>query len=168
MPANGNRSLDRTLRAFRGHVRTCNLPRPDRLVISTMSRSVHTEFTSALPLDRFAAVLLWTATLQGVSFGLTFGWTDEVRLAATGRTRSGLSIGLACAVGVLDLGGTVERVDHRKVWPDTFAHLHGLPTLTSTYTDAVSFDELAGLLAHARAVKAPEIDAAARVLGVVA
>jgi hypothetical protein len=168
MPINNNRSLDRTLRAVRGHMRTYNLPRPDRLVISTLSRSVHTEFTSGTAVDRFAAVLLWSATLHGNEFAVTYGLHDEVRLAATGRTGSGIGIGLACSGSVFELGGTVEEHDGPDAWDLHFARLAGLPTLAQERTDFASYDELAELVAHARTVKAAEIDAAARVLGVVA
>lgn len=168
MPANSNRSLDRTMRAVRGHMRTYGLPRPDRLVISTMSRSVHTEFTSGSAVDRFAAVLLWTATLHGTEFGLSLGGRNQIRLAAVGRTRAGLAFGLACSGSALDLGGTVEHVRHASASTARFAHLPGLPTLAEGTVDLASYDELAGLVAHARSAMAAEIDAAARVLGVVA
>lgn len=150
MPTNDNRSLDRILRTVRGHIRTYNLPRPDRLVISTRSRSVHAEFTSGTAVDRFAAVLLWTATLHGNEFGLTYGWHDEVRLAATGRTGTGIGIGLACSGSVVELGGTVEEHDGLNGWEHRFANLPGLPTLAEARTDLASFDELARLVASAR------------------
>ncbi|GHH59812.1 hypothetical protein [Lentzea cavernae] len=168
MPANGNRSLDRLLRTFRGHIRTHNLPRPDRLVIFTKTRSVHAEFTSGLPVDRFAAVLSWTATLHHLNIGLTFDGRDELRLAATGRSGSGPAIGLACSAPVLDLGGTVEHFDQPSPLPNRFAFLPGLPMLFYGKSDYATFDQLTGLVAHARTVAASENVAADRALGVVA
>ncbi|SDN70305.1 hypothetical protein [Lentzea jiangxiensis] len=152
MPANDNRSLDRILRTVRGHIRTYNLTRPDRLVISTASRSVHAEFTSGTVVDRFAAVLLWTATLHGAEFGLTYGARDEVRLAATARTGAGIGIGLACSGSVFELGGTVEEHDGLNGWQHRFVTLPGLPTLAEARTDLTSYDELACLVASARSV----------------
>ncbi|WP_439664145.1 hypothetical protein ACSHWB_23485 [Lentzea sp. HUAS TT2] len=153
---------------MRGHIRTYNLPRPDRLVISTASRSVHTEFTSGAAVDRFAAVLLWSATLHGNEFGLTYGWHNEIRLAATGRTRAGIGIGLACSGSVFELGGTVEEYDGFNGVVHSFANLPGLPTLTQATPDLASYDELAALVTHARTVPVSEDTVPARVLGVVA
>ncbi|SDP60825.1 hypothetical protein SAMN05421507_11190 [Lentzea jiangxiensis] len=152
MPANDNRSLDRILRTVRGHIRTYNLPRPDRLVISTPSRSVHAEFTAGTAVDRFAAVLLWTATLHGTEFGLTYGARDEIRLAATGQTSTGIGLGLTCSGSVFELGGTVEEHDGLNGWTHRFATLPGLPTLAEARTNFASYDELARLVASARTV----------------
>lgn len=150
MPAKDNRSLDRVLRTLRATMRTYNLPRPDRLVISTVSRSVHAEFTSGTAVDRVSAVLLWTATLHGVEFGLTLGYRDEVRLAATGRTGSGIGIGLACSGSVVDLGGHVDEHDGFNGRVHRFAQLPGLPTLAEAHTDLASYDELVRLVTAVR------------------
>jgi len=146
------RSLDRLLRTLRATMRTCDLPRPDRLVISTRSRSAHLEFTSAAPLDRVAGLLLWTSTLHVVDLTWTHRSGGQFALAATGRTSAGLSIGMACAVPASAVGARVLDLGHGvrlASFPDAFdlAHTFNLP---EHHSEPVSFNEVADLLAFAR------------------
>jgi hypothetical protein len=141
MPANDTRSLDRILRTLRATMRTRGLPRPDRLVISTRSRSAHAEFSTGTAPDRLAGLLLWTATLHGVSLVWTYRPGDHtVTVAATGRTGSGIAIGLACSAAISDLGGHVH---------DGVAVLARSFRLVPFTPDPVSFDELAQVVAVA-------------------
>jgi hypothetical protein len=146
MPANDSRSLDRILRTLRATMRTRGLPRPDRLVISTRSRSAHVEFSSGTAPDRLAALLLWTATLHGVSLVWTWRPGDNaLTVAATGRTAAGLSIGLASSASVADLGGHVR---------DGVAVLAGAYRLTAFAPDPVAYDELVQVVTTARTLPA--------------
>ncbi|MCS7484900.1 hypothetical protein [Umezawaea endophytica] len=163
MPQNGTRSLDRILRTLRATMRTHGLPRPDRLVISTRSRSIHLEFTSTAPLDRVTGLLLWANTLHGVSLTWTHRPGGVFALAATGRTGAGLGIGMACsipasAVGarVLDLGAGARLAS----FPESFdlARTFGV---AEHDTESVSFNEVADLLGFARTTAAPVVVAVA-------
>jgi hypothetical protein len=144
MPANDSRSLDRILRTLRATMRTRGLPRPDRLVISTLSRSAHVEFSSGTAPDRVAGLLLWTATLQGVSLVWTFRPGDTLTVAATGRTGTGIAVGLAASVSITDLGG-------RQV--DGIAQLAGTFRLAPFAPESVTYDEIAHVVTTARTVR---------------
>jgi hypothetical protein len=140
-------------------MRTHDLPRPDRLVISTRSRSAHLEFSLAAPLDRLAGLLLWSNTLHGVSLVWTHRHGGLFTLAATGRTGAGLSIGMtatvpASAVGarVLDLGHGA----HTASFPGSF-DLARTFSLAEYDSESVSFHEVADLLAFARTAPAPVV-----------
>jgi hypothetical protein len=152
MSANTSRSLDRILRTLRATMRTRGLPRPDRLVISTRSSSVHLEFTSAAPLDRLAGLLLWTSTLDGVSLVRTHRSAGVVSVAATGRTGSGIGIGLATTVTVTDLGGHLVELDQPR--PVVLAVVGNLGRLGVFESEQVTFDELAQVVTTARAIPA--------------
>jgi hypothetical protein len=99
------RSLDRLLRTLRGTMRTHDLPRPDRLVISTRSGSVHLELTSGVPRDRVTGLLDWADLLHGVHVVWTHRTHGLVDIAATGHTTAGTTLGIAATVTVVDLGG---------------------------------------------------------------
>lgn len=148
MPANGSRSLDRIFRTLYGLMRSRNLPRPDRLVISTRSRSAHAEFTSGTAPDLLAAVLLWCTGLHGVSLA----WTHRpgvLSLAATGRTAAGVSLGLACSVPLSGLAARVADLGSTRV-----ATLAGAFRLAEYDTETVTWDEVAHLVASSRTVPA--------------
>jgi hypothetical protein len=152
MPANDSRSLDRILRTLRATMRTRGLPRPDRLVISTRSRSAHVEFSSGTAPDRLAALLLWTATLHGVSLVWTYRPGDTLTVAATGRTGSGIAVGLAASASIADLGGHVR---------DGVAVLAGAYRLIAFAPDSVAYDELVQVVTTARTIPARPVEVAA-------
>ncbi|WP_229369294.1 hypothetical protein [Umezawaea beigongshangensis] len=127
-------------------MRTRSLPRPDRLVVSTRSRSLHAEFTSGTAPDRLAAVLLWSATLDGLSLAWTHRSGGVLALAATGRTASGLSLGLAASGPVVELAGRVL-----DLWPHRLAELAGVFALAEHHTEIVTYDEVAHVVTAARA-----------------
>lgn len=157
MPANESpRSLDRIMRTVRATMRTCGLARPDRLVISTRSRSVHMEFASGTAPDRLAALLLWSTTLEGVSLAWTHQPHNTVSVAATGRNRAGISYGLAASVSVADLDGH-PGVDRGQ--PVTV--LAGVFRLAPCVAESVTFDEVARLVHLGRSVLARRCTAAA-------
>jgi hypothetical protein len=145
MPANDSRSLDRILRTLRATMRTRGLPRPDRLVISTRSRSAHADFSSGTAPDRMAGLLLWTATLHGVSLVWTYRPGDHtVTVAATGRTGTGITIGLACSAAIADLGGHVH---------DGVAVLAEAYRLVPFTPESATYDEVAQVVTAARTVR---------------
>lgn len=89
-------------------MRTHNLARPDRLVISTRSGSVHLELTSGAPHDRVTGLLGWADLLHGMDMVWMYRPRrpcDLVDIAATGTTASGTTVGVAATVTVADLGG---------------------------------------------------------------
>ncbi|XVV03374.1 hypothetical protein ACQPW3_39615 [Actinosynnema sp. CA-248983] len=145
MPTNGSRSLDRILRALRGRMRSANLPRPDRLVISTVSSSVHAEFTSGTAPDLLSAVLLWSTGLDGLSLGWTHRPGGLLVLAATGRTSGGVNLGLACSVPLSGLSSTV-----RDLGPTRVATLAGVFRLAEHATETVTYDEVAHVVTASR------------------
>jgi hypothetical protein len=149
------RTLDHLLRQLRGHLRTRNLPRPDRLVLSTPSRSAAAEFTTGPDADRLAALLLWTVTLQGVSIGWTHTRPGVLAVAATGRTPAGLTIGVTTTAQVTALGG---RLRHRP-GNDVVAEFAGF-RLGLHDAELVTYDELARVVTTARTKAAAGVVAA--------
>jgi hypothetical protein len=105
MSRNGKHSLDKLLRTLRGTMRTHDLTRPDRLVISAGSGSVHLELTSGAPRDRVAGLLGWADLLHGQNLVWTHRPRGLVDIAATGTTSTGTTLGVAATVTVTDLGG---------------------------------------------------------------
>jgi len=149
MSANDSpRSLDRIMRAVRSAMRSKGLPRPDRLVISTRSRSVHMEFTTGTAPDRLAALLLWSITLDGVSLAWTHQPRTSVSVAANGR-RSGISYGLAATVNVTDLDGHPGTDQGKPVMV-----LAGVFRLAPCVTESVTHEEVARLVHLGRSVLA--------------
>jgi len=150
MSANDSpRSLDRIMRTVRATMRTRGLPRPDRLVISTRSRSVHLEFTSGTAPDRLAALLLWSVILDGLSLVWSHQPHNTVSVAATGRTRSGISFGLAASVDVTDVDGH-PGVDRGK----PVVVLAGVFRLAPCVAESVTYGEVARLVHLGRSVLA--------------
>jgi hypothetical protein len=149
MSANdSSRSLDRIMRSVRSTMRSKGLPRPDRLVISTRSRSVHLEFASGTAPDRLAALLLWSIALDGVSLVWTHQPRNSVSVAATGR-RSGLSYGLATSLDVADLDGH-HGTDRGK----PVVLLAGVFRLAPCVAESVTYEEVARLVHLGRSVLA--------------
>ena len=99
------RTLDHLLRAVRGLMRTQCLPRPDRLIISTSSRSVHAEFASGGDVERLAALLAWTLAFEGTSLAWSHRTGGLLTVVATGHTSTGLTVGLAATASIPALGG---------------------------------------------------------------
>ena len=154
MPENtAPRRLDGLLRSVRGHIRTLGLPWPDRLVISTPSGSVHAEFTSGTAPDRLACLLVWAASLHGVELTWTLQAAGTLTVAATGRTRSGITLGLAASASVVELGGKLTSSSTAKL-ADTFR-------LTLHNPEQVTFDEVALVVQAARRVSAARLAVAA-------
>lgn len=147
MPENtAPRRLDGLLRSVRAHIRTRRLPRPDRLVISTPSSSVHAEFTSGTAPDRLAHLLIWCATLQAVELTWTLqAVAGTVAVAATGRTTKGITVGLAASASVNELGGTF-LLDCKNV----VAVLANAFRLVEHTPEQVTFDEVAQVVQAAR------------------
>ena len=139
---NAPRRLDGLLRAVRGHIRTLGLPRPDRLVISTPSGSVHAEFTSGTAPDRLACLLVWAASLHGVELTWTLQAAGTLSVAATGRTAAGVTLGLAASASVVELGG--------KVKSGSGAVLAKAFRLSVCAPEQVTFDEVAQVVQAAR------------------
>ncbi|MGO1057052.1 hypothetical protein [Crossiella sp. CA198] len=161
MPANGfnqTRSLDRMLRQLRSLLRSHRLPRPDRLVLSTVSRSVTMQFITGTGPDRLAAVLLWAHLLQGVT--LAWGHTNpgQLTVALTGRTSSGLSISAGAEVELTELAGHLHA--DRPDLPT--AHLANGLYLPLGVVEPVSYEELAAVIHAARTtVPLPRVEVAA-------
>ncbi|USX50600.1 hypothetical protein [Lentzea sp. HUAS12] len=149
---NAPRRLDGLLRSIRGHIRTLDLPRPDRLVISTPSGSVHAEFTSGTAPDRLACLLVWAASLHGVELTWTLQAAGTLSVAATGRTASGVMLGLAASASVVELGG--------KVKSGSGAVLAKAFRLAVCAPEQVTFDEVAQVVQAARK-SAPRLAVAA-------
>lgn len=155
MPENSApRRLDGLLRSIRGHIRTLGLPRPDRLVISTPSGSVHAEFTSGTAPDRLACLLVWAASLHGVELTWTLQAAGILTVAATGRTRSGVKLGLAASGTVAELGGAITSCR-------SAATLAGAFRLTLHNPEQVTFDEVALVVRSARRASAARLAVAA-------
>ncbi|WP_086666395.1 hypothetical protein [Lentzea kentuckyensis] len=143
MPENSApRRLDGLLRSIRGHIRTLGLPRPDRLVISTPSGSVHAEFTSGTAPDRLACLLIWAASLHGVELTWSLQAAGTLSVAATGRTGSGITLGLAASASVVELGG--------KLKSSSAAVLANAFRLSACTPEQVTFDEVAQVVQAAR------------------
>lgn len=150
MPENSApRRLDGLLRSVRGHIRTLGLPRPDRLVISTPSGSVHAEFTSGTAPDRLACLLVWAASLHGVELTWTLQASGTLAVAATGRTASGITLGLTASASVLELGGKVKS-GSRAVLAKAFR-------LSVCTPEQVTFDEVAQVVQAARVASAAAV-----------
>lgn len=149
---NAPRRLDGLLRSIRGHIRTLGLPRPDRLIISTPSGSVHAEFTSGTAPDRLACLLVWAASLHGVELTWTLQAAGTLSVAATGRTASGVTLGLAASASVVELGG--------KVKSGSGAVLAKAFRLAVCTPEQVTFDEVVQVVQAARK-SAPRLAVAA-------
>ncbi|MCP2247684.1 hypothetical protein [Lentzea aerocolonigenes] len=150
MPENSApRRLDGLLRSIRGHIRTLGLPRPDRLVISTPSGSVHAEFTSGTAPDRLACLLVWAASLHGVELTWPLQAAGTLSVAATGRTASGITLGLVASASVLELGG--------KVKSGSGAVLAKAFRLSVCTPEQVTFDEVAQVVQAARVASAAAV-----------
>jgi hypothetical protein len=142
------RTLDRLLRSIRSHIRTRRLPRPDRIVISTVSRSMHAEFTSGTAPDRLAYLALWTTTLEGLSLTWTHRAAGLLTVAATGRTAGGISVGLAASAPITELGGRL-----REPSSGGFAELAKAFTLAPFEHEAITYDELVRVIVSARKIR---------------
>lgn len=148
MSAKGSRSLDRIFRTLSGLMRSRNLPRPDRLVISTRSRSAHAEFTTGTPPDLLAAVLRWAPVLDGVELAVTHRPTGLLTLAATGATGTGVALGLVCTVPASAVGIRVLDLDGERL---TFLRAgHRVLLLDDHVAEQVDCFEAARLVATAR------------------
>nr|BFE48187.1 hypothetical protein GCM10017745_16140 [Saccharothrix mutabilis subsp. capreolus] len=126
-------------------MRSHGLPRPDRLLISTLSGSVHIEFNSGTAPDRLAALLLWTTRLDGVILTWTLRPDRTLTVAATGRNRAGLSFGLTASATVRDLDGSAGDAGGLVV-------LGGEFRLAPLVVEPVTFEEVARLVHLGRAV----------------
>ncbi|MBB5958989.1 hypothetical protein FHS29_005598 [Saccharothrix tamanrassetensis] len=139
--------MDRIIRTVRSLMRSHGLPRPDRLLISAPSRSVHLEFSSGTAPDRLAALLLWSTQLEGVRLTWTLRPDRTLTVAATARTAAGLSFGLTASAAVTDLDGipSGERESALVV-------LAGMFRLAPMVVEPVTFEEVARLVHLGRAV----------------
>lgn len=146
MPSNSSRSLDRIIRTLRSLMRTYRLPRPDRIVVSTRSGSVHAEFTTGTTPDRLASLLLWATRLDAVTLTWTLRPDNTLTVTATGRNQAGLTFGLTASAAVADLDGTPGR-GGPVVLAGTFR-------LTPLAVESVTFEEVARLVHLGRAVAA--------------
>lgn len=100
------RGLDRLITQLRGHIRTHRLVRPDRVVISTASRSVHAELTSGTGPQRLAGLLRWALTLEALALAWVHRPTPgQLAIVATGRLASGVTVGITMGATVTELGG---------------------------------------------------------------
>lgn len=146
MPSTGSRALDRIIRTLRSLMRSTGLPRPDRLVISTRSGSVHAEFTTGTAPDRLAALLLWAARLDGVTLTWTLLPGRVLTVAATARNSAGLLFGLTASAAVSDFGAVPTG--------QATVTLGGSFRLVPLVVEPVTFDEVARLVHLGRAVAA--------------
>ncbi|MBP2474012.1 hypothetical protein JOF53_002884 [Crossiella equi] len=144
------RSLDRMLRQLRSLLRSHRLPRPDRLVLSTVSGSVTVGFIEGPAPQRLSALLLWSLRLDGVS--LTWGHPspDLVHVQLSGRTGSGIRVKAATTVTPAELGGHLGT--HRGV---PVAFLPGGLRLGHLQAETLSLDELATVVRTALTVDSP-------------
>lgn len=138
-------SLDRIIRTLRSFMRSSGLPRPDRLVVSTRSGSVHAEFTAGAAPDRLAALLLWVTRLDGVTLTWTLRPDRVLTVAATARDRAGLVFGLTASAALSDLGAV--PVGEAAVSLGPFR-------LIPLVVEPVTFEEVARLVHLGRAVAA--------------
>lgn len=145
MPSNSSRSLDRIIRTLRSLMRSTGLPRPDRLLISTLSGSVHVEFTSGPAPDRLAALLLWVSRLDGVTLTWTLRPDHTLTVAATGRNGAGLTFGLTASAAVSDLGAVSAGQSAVTLGPFRLVPL---------VVEPVTFEEVARLVHLGRALAA--------------
>ncbi|CCH35225.1 hypothetical protein ABZ816_11520 [Actinosynnema sp. NPDC047251] len=150
MPSNSPRSLDRIVRTLLSLIRSYRLPRPDRLVVSTSSGSVHAEFSSGTAPDRLAALLLWVTRLDGVRLTWTLRPDRTLTVAATARNGSGLVFGLTASAAVADLGG-VPAGDVGS----GLVVLAGVFRVAPMVVEPVTFEEVARLVHVGRAVVRP-------------
>ncbi|WP_189060783.1 hypothetical protein [Longimycelium tulufanense] len=151
------RGLDRLLRGVRAHLRVWRLPRPDRLVIYTASRSVTAEITQGRPPDRLAALLAWAWSLQGVTATWGHGPAETVTVLVSGRTCSGIGVHVSAAVRLAELGDQVRPGPggaRLACWAT------GSARLPVGAAEAVTCDELAAVVAHLRAAERREVRAA--------
>ncbi len=138
-------SLDRIIRTLRSFMRSSGLPRPDRLVVSTRSGSVHAEFTTGPTPDRLAALLLWVTRLAGVTLTWTLRPDRVLTVAATARNRAGLVFGLTASAHVTDLGAASAGEAAVSLGPFRLIPL---------VVEPVTFEEVARLVHLGRAVAA--------------
>lgn len=146
MPSNSPRSLDRIIRTLRSLMRSTGLPRPDRVFISTVTRSVQAEFDSGTAPDRLAALLLWVTRLDGVMLTWSLHADHTLIVTATARNAGGLRFDLTALAAVSDFGG-VPGGGGSVVLAGTF---HLMPSVT----ESVTFEEVARLVHLGRAVAA--------------
>ncbi|WP_030426353.1 hypothetical protein [Allokutzneria albata] len=130
------------LRGLRSHIRSRDLPRPDHLTISTRSRSLSLTFVDGASPDRLAALLLWAATLEGLS--LTWSCQrDVLHIVGTGRTHAGIRVNLAACGQLPELAGRIRA---------------GIVVVAGTYRfpvsepESVQYHELMHVARAARAV----------------
>ncbi|MFI9813207.1 hypothetical protein [Saccharothrix variisporea] len=138
-------SLDRIIRTLRSFMCSTGLPRPDRLVISTRSGSVHAEFTSGTAPDRLAALLLWTTQLDGLTLTWTLRPDNTLTVAATARNRAGLTFGLTASAEVSAFGGVPVGKAAVTLGPFRLAPI---------VVEPVTFEEVARLVQLGRVVSA--------------
>ncbi|MEV1114160.1 hypothetical protein AB0I91_03780 [Actinosynnema sp. NPDC049800] len=146
MPSNSSRSLDRIIRTLRSLMRSTGLPRPDRLFISTVTRSVQVEFASGTASDRLGSLLLWVTRLDGVALTWSLHADYTLIVEATARNAAGLRFDLTALAAVSDFEGTPGR-DGSVVLAGTF---HLVPSVA----ESVTFEEVARLVHLGRAVAA--------------
>ncbi|WP_433265946.1 hypothetical protein ACQPZF_39440 [Actinosynnema sp. CS-041913] len=151
-----NRSLDRIIRTLRSFMRSSGLPRPDRLVISARSGSVHAEFASGTAPDRFASLLLWSSRLDGLTLTWTLRPDNTLTLAATARNGAGLAFGLTASADVSDFDAAPAE--------KAAVTLAGSFRLAVLVVEPVTYEEVARLVHLGRAVAARR----ARVAGIAA
>jgi len=143
-------SLDRLLRGLRSHIRTRRLPRPDRLMIATGSRTAGVEFTTGTGRERLARLVVWSMTLHQVAHATVLILPNsQLLVQVTGRGPVGLTITLHTTCALTELGSRVRQAQHAWVGP------HRLVVNTP---DTVSIDELATVLTTTRTtVAAPPV-----------
>ncbi|MFT7835157.1 hypothetical protein Q5530_03280 [Saccharothrix sp. BKS2] len=138
-------SLDRIIRTLRSLMRSTGLPRPDRLIVSTRSGSIHAEFTSGTAPDRLAALLLWLTRLDGVTLTWTLRTDQVLTVAATARNHAGLVFGLTASAALSDLGAVPAGESAVNLGPFR---------LVPMVVEPVTFEEVARLVHLGRALAA--------------
>jgi len=145
MPSNGPRSLDRIIRTLRSLMRSTGLPRPDRLLISTRSGTVHADFTTGAAADRLAALLLWVSQLDGLTLSWELHSDHHLVVTANARTGAGLTFDLKAWADVSDF-------DPQPAGGDVV--LAGSFRLVPLVVEPVTFEEVARLVHLGRQVAA--------------
>lgn len=146
MPSNSSRSLDRMIRTLRSLMRSTGLPRPDRVFISTVTRSVQVEFASGTASDRLGSLLLWVTRLEGVALNWSLHADHTLIVTATARNAAGLRFDLTALAAVSEFDGIPGR-DGSVVLAGTFH-------LTPSAAESVTFEEVGRLVHLGRAVAA--------------
>ena len=108
------RTLDKQLRGIRGHIRSRELPRPDRIVIGTAANTAVIEFTADTAVDRLARLVSWADSLTDPFGAWVLLPNGRLIIEVTGTGPAGMTVSAGIVCPLAKLGGGKTDYDENR------------------------------------------------------